>query len=155
MASVVSVLLAKGVEGAVSLTGVGWFEVFSMDDCSLAVSERTSFHEWLYNFLYQHRDIDAGYWCAQASPCTARIAPAPTRACGYAMSRSLFCTAIVSVPTPCDRVVRPQVDRCFGILVFYQEKTKHKSFLLVTVLVTWLVCLPIMLMCYYACANSY
>ena len=39
MSSVVSVLFAKGVEVAVSLTGVGWFKVFSMDDCSLCLRE--------------------------------------------------------------------------------------------------------------------
>ena len=35
MSSVVSVLFAKGVEDIVSLAGVGWSELFSMDDCSL------------------------------------------------------------------------------------------------------------------------
>ena len=39
VSSVVSVLLAKRVEGTVSLTGVGWSEVFSMDDSSLYLRE--------------------------------------------------------------------------------------------------------------------
>ena len=37
MSSVVSVLFVKGVEGIVSLAGVGWSKVFSMDDCSLCL----------------------------------------------------------------------------------------------------------------------
>ena len=60
---------------------------------------------------------------------------------------------LVVVPPPRNRVVRPRVDCCFGILVLYREE-KHKSLLLVTALVTWLACLPIMHACYYACANS-
>ena len=39
MSSVVSVLFAKGVEGAISLAEVGWSKVFSMDNCSLCLTE--------------------------------------------------------------------------------------------------------------------
>ena len=39
MSSAVSILFAKGVEGAASLAGVGWSEVFSMGDCSLCLRE--------------------------------------------------------------------------------------------------------------------
>ena len=97
-----------------------------------------------------------------ASPCTARIAPAPTRACGYATSRSLFCAAIVpsiiygysigpNTTRPCGSATSRSL---FWHSFLIPRKTKHKSFLLVTALITWLACLPIMRTCYYTCANS-
>ena len=39
LSSVVCVLFAKGVEGALLLTELGWSEVYSMDDCSLCLRE--------------------------------------------------------------------------------------------------------------------
>ena len=41
-----------------------------------------------------------------------------------------------------------------GMLLRVGKHGCGKSFLLVTALVTWLACLPIMRTCYYACANS-
>ena len=51
MSSVVSVLLVKWVEGTISLTGVGWSEVFTMDDCSLYLRELLFVSECTISFI--------------------------------------------------------------------------------------------------------
>ena len=91
------------------------------------VSEGTSLLEWLSNFLYQPRDIVTGYWCALASPCTARIAPLPRERVDMPRVGHCF-VLLVSVLPPRNRVVRPRVDRCFGILVLYRKEKCEKLF---------------------------
>ena len=151
MSSIVSILFAKGVEATVSLAGVGWSEVFSMDDCSLCLRELL-FVSNCTTFCINTGISSQVSGVAQLPLALLESLPLPRKLVN--MPRVGHCFALlVLVPSPRDRVVQPQIDCCFGILVLYQEE-KNKSFLLVTALVAWLAYLPIMRTCYYACANS-
>ena len=92
MPSVVSVLFAKRVEGAVSLTGVGWSEVFSMDNCSLCLRE----------LLFMS---DCTTSCINMGILT-RVNGVPW----------LPLALLESLPLPRERVDMPRVGHCFALL---------------------------------------
>ena len=111
MSSVVSILFAKGVEGAVLLAGVGWSEVFSMDDCSLClrkllfvsnctiscinagISSRVYGVPWLPLALLESLPLPrelVDMSRVGSCFCTASIGTTTMRPCGSATSQSLF-----------------------------------------------------------------
>ena len=93
MLSVVSVLFAKGVEGAISLAAVGWSKVFSMDDCSLCLRELLVMSDCTTSCI--NRGISS------------RVNGVPL----------LFPALLESLPLPQERADMPRVGRCFVLLI--------------------------------------
>ena len=122
MSSVVSVLFAKGVEGVVSLAGVGWSAVFSIVDCSLCLRELLCVSDCTTSCINPgiSSRVNGVPWLPLA---LLESLPLPRERVDIPRVGRCF-VLLVSVLPPRDRVVRPRVDHCFGILILYREETQ-------------------------------
>ena len=125
MSSVVCVLFDKGFEGAISLTEVGWSEVFSMDDCSLCLRELLFMSDCTTSCINTgtSSQVNGGPWLSLA---LLELLPLSREHADISRVGRYF-SLLVSVPPPRNRVVQPWVNRCFGILVLYREEINSQK----------------------------
>ena len=105
ISSVVGVLFAKGVEGTVSLAGMGWSKVFSMDNCSLCLRELIVMSDCITSCINRGISLRVnGVPWLHLALLESLLLP---RECAD-MPRIGHCFALlVSVPPLCDHVVWP------------------------------------------------
>ena len=115
MSSVVSVLFAKGVEGAVLLTGVGWSKVFSMEDCSLCLRKLLFMSDCTTSCINTGISswVNGVPWFPLALLESLLL---PRERVDMPQVGRCF-VLLVSVLPPHNHVVQPQVNCCYGILV--------------------------------------
>ena len=112
-----SVLLTKGVEGIVLLAGVGWSEVFSMDDCSLCLRELLFVSDCTTSCINTgiSSQVNGVPWLPLA---LLESLPLPREHVDMPRVARCFALLVLVLP-PYDHVVQPRVDRCFGIHILY------------------------------------